>query len=195
MRRILLLLLPLLALAASPAAADLRAGLDAFARGDHAGALRELQPLAQKGDPKAQFMLGVMHETGAGLRQDAAAAAQWYRRAAEQGEPSAQFNLGLYNELGRAGPVDLAAAAAWYGRAAAQGHGPAMNNLGSLYYLGKGVPRDLVEAYMWKTLAAEALKDERRTAALGDRDEIAREMTAAQRDAAMRRAAEWRPTR
>ncbi len=137
MRRFALFLLALLTLAAAPAAADLRAGIDAFARGDNAAALRELQPLAQKGDPKAQFMLGVMHETGAGLRKDEAAAAQWYRRAAEQGEPSAQLNLGLYSELGRAGPVDFAA----------QGHATAQNNLGALYYEGRGLPRDLVEAY------------------------------------------------
>ncbi|MGE4219714.1 MAG: hypothetical protein AB7G39_09730, partial [Alphaproteobacteria bacterium] len=58
MRRFAPIVLALTTLAAAPAAADLRAGLDAFARGDNAAALRELQPLAQKGDPKAQFMLG-----------------------------------------------------------------------------------------------------------------------------------------
>jgi len=44
--------------------------------------------LAPRGDKYAQYMIGYMHLTGAGVAEDPAVAVAWYRLAAERGEPS-----------------------------------------------------------------------------------------------------------
>ena len=43
--------------------------------------------LAPRGDKYAQYMVGYMHFTGAGVPEDPAAALAWYRMAGERGEP------------------------------------------------------------------------------------------------------------
>lgn len=93
----------------------------AYARGDHATALRLFRTLAQAGDPIAQFNMGVMLDFGQGTAPDAAQAAQWYRRAAVQGHPAAQFNLGGMYLDGAGVPQDLQRAAMWFALAATAG--------------------------------------------------------------------------
>ncbi len=66
----------------------------AYQRGDYATAVRELRPLAEQGNARAQRALGFMYDTGRGAPQDDARAVKWYRKAAEQGDAKAQFNLG-----------------------------------------------------------------------------------------------------
>lgn len=44
--------------------------------------------LAPRGDKYAQYMIGYMHFTGAGVPEDHAVALAWYRLAAERGEPA-----------------------------------------------------------------------------------------------------------
>ena len=84
----LIALMPLTALAQ-----DRNKALAAIISGDYATALKELRPLAEKGDAQAQYNLGVMYYTGDGVAQDYAEALRWYRLAAEQGYASAQFFL------------------------------------------------------------------------------------------------------
>src|SRR5262245_54616914 len=93
----------LLALAAAGAA---RAGPfeDAVAareRGDYAAALRLSRPLAEQGDPGAQFMLGTMLYDGLGVPQDFAEAFRWLRRAADQGDARAQSRVAGMYQSGR----------------------------------------------------------------------------------------------
>jgi len=66
MTRAILALVLTLALA-SPAGADFKAGLDAYARDDYATALREWTPLAEAGDAFAQYNLALLHENGLGV--------------------------------------------------------------------------------------------------------------------------------
>ena len=98
------------------------AGLDevmaAYQRGDYATVVRELRPLAEQGDAKAQFELGVMYATGLGVPQDYAEAVKWYRKAAEQGVAEAQYILGFMYRKGRGVPQDYLRAYAWYDLAA-----------------------------------------------------------------------------
>ncbi len=61
-------------LAASPARADFDAGRKAFGRGDYAAARKEFEPLAGKGEPKAQYYLGRMYRGGKGVPKDLARA-------------------------------------------------------------------------------------------------------------------------
>ena len=86
----------------APAWAGLDEGVAAYHRGDYAAALREFRPLAEQGNAKAQYNLGLMYYNGEGVPQDYAEAVKWYRKAAEQGYAKAQYNLGLMyvGELG-----------------------------------------------------------------------------------------------
>lgn len=84
MRRILPLALAL-ALIAAPAAADFGAGQRDFLAGDYAAALGHWRPLAEAGDPAAQYALGVLHDRGLGVALDPAAARRWFEAAAGQG--------------------------------------------------------------------------------------------------------------
>ncbi len=96
----------LIVVTASPAWADLKAGVEAYQRGDYATALTEFRPLAQQGDADAQFYLGQMYSKGRGVPQDDAEAVAWYRRAAEHGDAEAQFYLGQMYSKGRGVPQE-----------------------------------------------------------------------------------------
>ncbi len=78
----------------APAWAGLKEGAAAQKRGDYATALRELRPLAEQGNAKAQYNLGVMYDKGRGVPQDYAKAVGWWRKAAEQGDAKAQYKIG-----------------------------------------------------------------------------------------------------
>ena len=118
--------------------------------------LKELRPLAAKGDAHAQYELGYMYDRGLGVHQDFKEAASWYRKAAEQGNASAQFYLGQIYDLGKNIEPDYNEAAAWYLKAAEQGEVMAQLNLGFLYEQGQGVPVDMAQAHKWYSLAAVA---------------------------------------
>jgi len=149
------LVLALTVAASSALAGPYEEGVAAFARGEYAKALALLQPLAQQGDARAQFHLGVMYTYGQGVPRDYAEAFQWYRRAAEQGLAIAQSNLGGTYENGYGVPQDYAKAFQWYRRAAEQGLAEAQHNLGQLYRDGRGVPQDFATAAQWYRRAAE----------------------------------------
>lgn len=118
----------------------------AFAVGDYDKALKEIRPLAEQGDPRSQYAMGVLYENGFAVTKDLPQAAAWYLKAAEQGNTDAQYNLGAMNEHGLGMPVNYVEAARWYRPAAEQGDIDALSNLGVLYQNGQGVPQDKVLA-------------------------------------------------
>ena len=130
-------------------------GISAYKRGDYAAALEIFRPLAEQGDAKAQFILGVAYFNGQGVPQDFAAAMAWYRKVADQGVHEAQFNIGLMYGKGISVARDYAEAANWYRRAAEQGDVKAQYNLGVAYYYGQGVPQDFAAAMTWYRKAAD----------------------------------------
>lgn len=83
------------------AAQDFKTGLEAYDRGDFAAAIEQWRPLAEQGDARAQFNLGVIHFNGQGVPHDPVRAAGWYRAAAEQGYGPAQANLAFMHETGQ----------------------------------------------------------------------------------------------
>ena len=127
-----LLLFMLVLLWSSVAAADFRAGVEAYKRGDYATAYKEWLPLADQEHANALFLLGVMYSKGEGVPKDDAAAAKWYRKAAEQGYAAAQFNLGVMYANGEGVPEDYVRAFAWFNLAAAQGKENAKNAKGTI---------------------------------------------------------------
>jgi Sel1 repeat-containing protein len=110
--------------------------------------------LAESGDSKIQFNLGVFYHDGAGVPQDFEEAVKWYRKSADNGFPYAQNNLGVCYQLGQGVLKNYEEAAKWYRAAALQGHATAQNNLGICYELGEGIRKDYEEAYFWYILAA-----------------------------------------
>jgi TPR repeat protein len=135
-------------------AADFKAGLDAYNRGDFAAAYREWEPLAQSGDAHAQYNLGLLYARGHGVPQDRAAAAKWYEKAAEQGVPAAQYNLGVMYANGQGVQASPEQAAKWFLKAAEQGVTDAQTGLGNIYHEGDGSFRNYAEAEKWYRKAA-----------------------------------------
>jgi hypothetical protein len=64
-------------------------GVVAFISGDGAEAYRIWKPLADKGNPEAQYHLGYMFQTGTGVDKDKSQALFWYNKAAENGHGKA----------------------------------------------------------------------------------------------------------
>ena len=90
----LLLIVPIL-LWSSVSAADFRAGLEAYERGDYATAYKELLPLAEQGHAGAQFNLGAMYFNGEGVPEDYVRAFAWFNLAVAQGEENAKKAKGI----------------------------------------------------------------------------------------------------
>jgi uncharacterized protein len=109
--------------AAVPAFADFQAGLDAYQKGDYVGAAKEWRPLAEEGDPVAQYNLGLLYLDGHGVPQSSAEAANWFRRAAEQDYTQAQHNLGAMYGSGQGVKRDYVQAYKWLNICAAKGNG------------------------------------------------------------------------
>jgi uncharacterized protein len=120
--RILVCLAVALALAAPARAASFGAGVAAYRHQNFNIAAVIFGPLAEAGNPGAQFYLGFMYETGRGVPQDYLTAAYWYRRAANQGETTAQYRLGLLFDKGQGVVQDYIEAHKWLNLAAA--HAP-----------------------------------------------------------------------
>ena len=74
---------------------DLNEGFTAFNNGDFAKALKGWKPLAEQGDARAQFNLGLMYRKGQGVPQDYKATFKWYTLSAEQGFTLVQYNLAI----------------------------------------------------------------------------------------------------
>ena len=124
---LLCICLPLLAMAAFPAAPSLaapadaafRLGLSAYNSGDFTKAMKIWLPLAEAEDAAAQAGIGFMYHRGMGVPLDNRKAAYWLRKAAEHGQPEGQMLLG------------------------------------TLYFYGTGVEKDYIKAYAWCDLAQD----------------------------------------
>lgn len=55
---------------------------------------KELEVLAEQGDPDAQFRLGYRYKSGRGIKQNYKKAVEWLTKAAIQGHSNAQYSLG-----------------------------------------------------------------------------------------------------
>lgn len=96
----------------------LQEGTSAYKEKNYAVALKELQPLADKGNAEAQLYIGAMYDNGEGVPLDYRQAVLWYRNAAEQGNASAQYNLGMMYANGLGVPQDGVQALKWFNLAA-----------------------------------------------------------------------------
>jgi uncharacterized protein len=152
--------------AATPAMADVKAGVDAWKRGDFAAAVSEWRAPAVAGDADAQFNLGQAYKLGRGVPLDPVLAESWFRKAALQGHDQAEDNYGL--ALFQAGK--RADAVPWLEKGVARGEPRTQLVLGTMLFNGDGVPRDYPRAYALMTLASQkGLKSAGETLAQMDR--------------------------
>jgi cell division septation protein DedD len=137
---------------ATPALADVKAGVDAWQQGDYGRAISEWRPLAQAGDADAQFNMGQAYKLGRGVQPDLAIATDWYRKAAAQGHQRAEDNLGLL--MFQQG--DRASAMPYLQRASARGEPRAQYIVGTALFNGDLATKDWVRAYALMTRASAA---------------------------------------
>ena len=62
---------------------------------------KELEVLAEQGDPEAQFRLGYRYKTGKGIKKNYKKAIEWLTKAAMQGNSNAQYSLGTCYNRGK----------------------------------------------------------------------------------------------
>lgn len=139
-----------LACASGPAMADVKAGVDAYKRGDYAAALAQWRPLAERGDPDAQFNLAQAYRLGRGVPASLPTAIELYRKAATQDHVEAGGLLGL--TLFQNGKRKEAMP--WLDKAARGGDAAAQYLYGTSLFNGELVAADPVRAYALMTQAA-----------------------------------------
>ncbi|HUQ13955.1 MAG TPA: SPOR domain-containing protein [Novosphingobium sp.] len=153
-----------LALAALPAAAKsapdnvVKAGVEAWTRGDFAAAIRSWEGPAANGDADAEFNLAQAYKLGKGVPADLRRAEALYLAAAQQGHLQAADNYGLL--LFQSGRRE--AAMAWIVPSAERGEPRAQYVLGIAHFNGDLVPSDPVRAYALMTRAAATGLDQAR---------------------------------
>lgn len=135
-----------------PAVADVKAGVDAWARGDFPAAVKEWEGPASRGDADAQFNLGQAYKWGKGVPQDLKKAELYFGKAAAQGHIEASDNYGLllFDRGERAQALPYVKAAGGRGDPRAQYLLAIMN------FNGDMMPRDWVRAYALMSLAQQA---------------------------------------
>jgi hypothetical protein len=122
---------------------------------DSAAAIQCLQPLAQAGDPQAEWLLGEQYGIVNASTHDADKSAFWLKKAAEHGEIDAQVALAYLYRQGDGVPKDLAEAMKWFRAAADRGDPNAQVNVGLMYFKGWGTPKDVGQAIIWERKAAD----------------------------------------
>lgn len=140
------------ALLAAPALADVKAGVDAWSRGDYAAAIKEWRQPAIDGDADAQFNLGQAYKLGRGVPVDLKLAEDWYRKAAAQGHIQAEDNYGLVlfqnGDRQKALPIIQ--------KSVARGEPRAQYILATALFNGDLVKKDWPRAYALMTRASAA---------------------------------------
>ena len=146
-----LLLALTIGFASLPASAQsVKAGIEAWQKGDAGGAVKIWQPLAEKGDADAAFNLGQAYRLGKGVPLDLAQAQGWLEKAARKGHVDAAATLGLL--LFQNG--NRVSGMRWLKAAAQAGEPRALLMVGTAMYNGDGVPQDPVTAYAYVSRAA-----------------------------------------
>jgi hypothetical protein len=137
-------------LAAAPALADVKAGVDAWNAGRYETAIKEWRPLADRGDADAQFNMGQAYRLGRGVPVDLKIAQSWFEKSAAQGHEEAQANAGLllFQNGNRNGALP------WLRKAAERGDARAQYVLGTTLFNGDIAGKDWPRAYAFMSRAA-----------------------------------------
>lgn len=113
-----------------------------------------LEQMANRGNPDAQFELGIRLLGGEGIEKDEKKAAEWLKKGAEQQHLPSMNALGTLYETGAGLPKDEKKAYEWYLRAAEYGYPLAQQNVSECFERGRGVAQNSKEATKWLARAA-----------------------------------------
>lgn len=161
-----MLAIGLLTVAAAPVASSVKAGIDAWQKGDSARAIAIWRSLAEKGDSDAAFNLGQAYRLGRGVAADSGQAKRWFEVAAKAGHLDAQVSLGLLLFDSGSRREGLA----WLSRAAERGEARALLVVGTALFNGDELPQDAVKGYAYVSrAAAQGLPPAKETLAEMDR--------------------------
>jgi hypothetical protein len=116
-------------------------------------AIGVIQTAAQQGDADAQYELGTIYQSGAGVARNPAQAEQWLSKAANQGHAKAQYALAMLYR-GNDSEEALQRSLEWQQKAAQSGYAEAQYGLGVLYANGQYVEQDPTQAQLWFQKAA-----------------------------------------
>lgn len=148
--------------ASVPAEDAFETGFAAFASGDYSTALLHWEPLAEDGDPRALYNMGLLYAQGWGVTKDMAIAMDLWLKAARQNHVRAAHNLALAllagepaDASGQLGEPDTAQAVKWLEVGVNAGYANSEYTLGKLFAEGIGVTRDSARAAELFQMAAE----------------------------------------
>jgi TPR repeat protein len=133
-----------LAIATAPTSAQsVKAGIDAWQKGDFSSAVAIWRPLAEAGNVDAQFNLGQAYRLGKGVPTNLSQSQKWLERAAAQGHVDGETTLGLL--LFQNG--DKEGGLKWLKLAADQDEPRALLVYGTALFNGDGVTQNPVLGY------------------------------------------------
>ena len=163
--------------------------LDDGKGGNPEEAAKWLERAAEQGEPIAQYRMATMYAAGRGVKADDSKAFHWYEAAAQAGNRKAMSNLAVAYAQGKGVAKNPQEAVRWFSKAAELGLVDAQFDLAILNERGLGVPQSLPNAYRWYVIAAQAGDKESK-----DRiDAIASQLSASDRAAGEKSAAEFKP--
>ena len=125
---------------------NLTSGIAAFEAKEFRRSLQLLQPLAESGNPEAQYRLAVQYQAGLGVVQNQLQAYHWMREAADQDHGLALHGLGIMYLYVECVEKNEPEAAVWLQRAADHGLAGSMATLANMYEQGLGVEKNPSEA-------------------------------------------------
>lgn len=117
-------------------------------------AIQVIQTSAQRGDADAQYELGMLYQSGAGVPRDMAQARRWLTQSASQNNSRAQYALAMFYRSEEGGN-DINQSLNWQRKAAQAGYAEAQYGLGLLYANGQYVTQDATQARIWFQKAAD----------------------------------------
>lgn len=131
----------------------LGSGIAAFEAKHFARASHLLSPLADQGEPDAQYRMAIMLQNGLGMVANELLAYKYMKSAAESGHALAMHGLGFMYLEGECASKNEAKAVEWFTKASEQGLVGSMTTLALLYEQGRGVEKNPEEAKRLYALA------------------------------------------
>lgn len=107
------------------------------------------QRVADKGNPKAMYVLSLLYQNGFYVEPDNDKAVEYLKKSADLKYPEAEYSLAYLYLSGMYVEKDYKKGVQLMTNAANNGYPDAQNNIGMLYLKGELVPKDLQRAKSW----------------------------------------------
>jgi len=129
---------------------NLTSGIAAFETKSFTSAKMFLSPLAEKGNPEAQYRMAIMAQNGLSMVENPLMAYKYMKGAAEAGLGLAKHGLGFMYLEGECVEQDSNKAIEWFRKAADEDELiGSMTTLGMIYFEGRGVEKNEEEGRKW----------------------------------------------